>query len=167
MSFQHNMYLSKISNNIHKTEFQLQMMIKLMKFLKIIFSQVVHDCRNDSAAFYFQFNILVKSIFDTQAAHAVLQLQDTGKPVYKVKNVSLNALCELYNAPVNPMKEQVKNIYRRDQKFWARRPLTRDMICYAGADVLALVPTIYNAMARWVNSLRRIVDKRSKLVSHF
>ena len=42
-----------------------------------------------------------------QAAHAVLQLQDTGKPVYKVKNVSLNALCELYGAPVNPMKEQV------------------------------------------------------------
>ena len=25
----------------------------------------------------------------------------------QVKNVSLNALCELYNAPVNPMKEQV------------------------------------------------------------
>ena len=67
--------------------------------------------------------------------------------MYKVKNVSLNALCELYNAPLNPMKEQVKNIYRRDQKFWARRPLTRDMICYAGADVLALVPTIYTAMA--------------------
>merc|ERR1719266_631626 len=109
--------------------------------------KVVHDCRNDSAALYFQCDILVRNVFDTQAAHAVLQLQDTGKPVYKVKNVSLNALCELYNAPVNPMKEQVKNIYRRDQKFWARRPLTRDMICYAGADVLALVPTIYNAMA--------------------
>ncbi len=42
-----------------------------------------------------------------QAAHAVIQLQETGKPVYKVKNVSLNALCELYDAPVNPMKEQV------------------------------------------------------------
>ena len=108
---------------------------------------------------------MLKNVFDTQvnckllcvptfshflipqAAHAVLQLQDTGKPVYKVKNVSLNALCDLYGAPVNPMKEQVKNIYRRDQKFWARRPLSRDMICYAAADVLALVPTIYNAMA--------------------
>jgi len=109
--------------------------------------KVVHDCRNDSAALHFQYNIMIKNVFDTQAAHAVLQLQDTGKPVYKVKNVSLNALCELYGAPVNPMKEQVKNIYRRDQKFWARRPLTRDMICYAAADVLALVPTIYNAMA--------------------
>jgi exonuclease 3'-5' domain-containing protein 1 len=112
--------------------------------------KVVHDCRNDSAALYFQCDVQVRNVFDTQAAHAVLQLQDTGKPVYKVKNVSLNALCELYNAPVNPMKEQVKNIYRRDQKFWARRPLTRDMICYAAADVLALVPTIYNCMASQV-----------------
>lgn len=48
--------------------------------------------------------------FYLQAAHAVLQLQETGKPVYKVKNVSLNALCELYSAPVNPMKEQVRPI---------------------------------------------------------
>lgn len=112
--------------------------------------KVVHDCRNDSAALFFQYDVNIRGVFDTQAAHAVLQLQDTGKPVYKVKNVSLNALCELYGAPVNPMKEQVKNIYRRDQKFWARRPLTRDMICYAAADVLALVPTIYNAMARCI-----------------
>jgi len=118
---------------------------KLLESEQII--KVVHDCRNDSAALFFQCDVQVRNVFDTQAAHAVLQLQDTGKPVYKVKNVSLNALCELYNAPVNPMKEQVKNIYRRDQKFWARRPLTRDMICYAAADVLALVPTIYNCMA--------------------
>jgi len=109
--------------------------------------KVVHDCRNDSAALYHQHDVTISNVFDTQAAHAVLQLQETGKPVYKVKNVSLNALCELYNAPINPMKDQVKNIYRRDQKFWARRPLSRDMICYAAADVLALVPTIYNCMA--------------------
>jgi len=110
--------------------------------------KVIHDCRNDSAALYFQHGITLKNVFDTQAAHAVVQLQETGKPVYKVKNVSFNALCELYNAPVNPMKDQVKNIYRRDQKFWARRPLSKDMICYAAADVMALVPTIYTAMAR-------------------
>jgi exonuclease 3'-5' domain-containing protein 1 len=85
-----------------------------------------------------------------QAAHAVLQLQELGKPVYKVKNVSLNALCEMYNAPVNPMKDQLKNVYRRDQRYWARRPLTRDMMLYAAADVLALVPQVYNAMTRSV-----------------
>lgn len=94
-----------------------------------------------------------------QAAHAVLQLQELGKPVYKVKNVSLNALCEMYDAPVNPMKDQLKNVYRRDQRYWARRPLTRDMMLYAAADVLALVPQVYNAMTRSVAVLWLILWK--------
>ena len=83
-----------------------------------------------------------------QAAHAVVQLQLTGKPVYKVKNVSLNALCELYGAPINPQKDALKAMYRRDQRYWARRPLTRDMLLYAAADVLSLVPQVYNAILK-------------------
>jgi exonuclease 3'-5' domain-containing protein 1 len=74
-----------------------------------------------------------------QSAHAVLQFQETGKQVYKAKNVSLNTLCELYGAPMNPMKDQLKNVYKRDQKYWARRPLTRDMLLYAASDVLVLI----------------------------
>nr|CAD7459205.1 unnamed protein product [Timema tahoe] len=112
--------------------------------------QVIHDCRNDSVNLFNQFNITLRNVFDTQAAHAVLQLQETGKPVYKVKNVSLNALCELYDAPINPMKDQLKNVYRRDQRYWARRPLSRDMMLYAAADVLALVPQVYHAMGRLI-----------------
>ncbi|GBP87719.1 Egalitarian protein homolog [Eumeta japonica] len=110
--------------------------------------KVIHDCRNDSVNLYNQFEITLKNVFDTQAAHAVLQLQQQGIPVYKVKNLSLNALCELYNAPMNPMKEQLKNVYRRDQRYWARRPLTKDMIMYAASDVLSLVnPAIYAYMS--------------------
>ncbi|XP_075228845.1 egl_like_exo domain-containing protein isoform X2 [Lycorma delicatula] len=112
--------------------------------------KVIHDCRNDSVNLYQQFGIALRNVFDTQAAHAVLQLQQTGKPVYKVKNISLNALCELYDAPVNPIKEQLKNIYRRDQRYWARRPLSREMMLYAAADVLSLVPQIYNSMLKQV-----------------
>ncbi|KRT86304.1 hypothetical protein AMK59_1855, partial [Oryctes borbonicus] len=101
--------------------------------------KIIHDCRNDSANLYRQFNITLRNVFDTQAAHAVLTYQDTNKPVYKAKSVALNALCECYGTPGNPMKEQLKNIYRRDQKYWSRRPLTREMILYASADVLSLV----------------------------
>lgn len=110
--------------------------------------KIIHDCRNDSVNLHNQFEIILKNVFDTQAAHAVLQLQQLGVPVYKVKNLSLNALCELYNAPMNPMKEQLKNVYRRDQRYWARRPLSKDMIIYAASDVLSLVnPAIYAYMS--------------------
>jgi len=121
---------------------------KLLESESVI--KVIHDCRNDSVNLYNQFGITLRNVFDTQAAHAVLQLQQTGKPVYKVKNISLNALCELYEAPVNPVKEQLKNVYRRDQKYWARRPVTREMMTFAAADVLSLVPHVYNAMLKQI-----------------
>lgn len=84
-----------------------------------------------------------------QAAHALLQFQETGKPVYKTKNISLSSLCELYSVPVNPMKDQLKYLCHRDFKFWARRPLSREMLLYAAADVVALVPHIYNSMNKY------------------
>ena len=45
-----------------------------------------------------------------QAAHAILQQQETGKPVYKVKSVSLVTLCRTYDAPINPQKEHIKKV---------------------------------------------------------
>lgn len=107
-------------------------------------TKVAHDCRNDSGALYFQFEIKLENVFDTQAAHAVLQQQDANKPVYKVKNVSLNTLCSMYGGPINPHKDQMKNLYRRDQKFWSRRPLTDDMIFHAAFDVVCLLPNVYH-----------------------
>lgn len=83
-----------------------------------------------------------------QAAYALLQFQDENKPVYKTKNISLNSLCELYSLPTNAMKDQLKYLCHRDFKFWARRPLSPDMTLYAAADVVALVPHIYNAMRK-------------------
>ncbi|GAB1859500.1 Exonuclease 3-5 domain-like-containing protein 1 protein [Camponotus japonicus] len=121
---------------------------KLLEHPHVI--KVIHDCRNDSVNLYNQFKITLMNVFDTQAAHAVLQFQETGKPVYKVKNVNLNTLCDHYGAPCNPLKEQLKNIYRKDQRYWSRRPMTRDMLIYASSDVLSLVPQVYNAMSRLI-----------------
>lgn len=103
-----------------------------------------------------QFNIKLKAVFDTQAAHAVLTYQETGRPVYKAKSVALNALCESYGAPGNPMKDQLKNIYKRDQRYWSRRPLIREMILFASADCLSLVnENIYYPMVKAIKPENR------------
>ena len=109
---------------------------KCMEFLLPIFLRYVIYGSPFFVILMCNYDILIDFL---QSAHAVLQFQDQGKQVYKVKNVSLNTLCEMYNATVNPMKDQLKNVYRRDQKYWARRPLTRDMLLYAAGDVLILI----------------------------
>uniref|UniRef100_A0A1Y1JWE7 3'-5' exonuclease domain-containing protein n=1 Tax=Photinus pyralis TaxID=7054 RepID=A0A1Y1JWE7_PHOPY len=110
--------------------------------------KIMHDCRNDSVNLHQQFNIILRGVFDTQAAHSVLSFQESGRAVYKAKSIALNVLCEYYNAPANPMKEQLKNIYKRDQKFWSRRPLSKDMILYAAGDVFSLHEHIYRPMCQ-------------------
>ncbi|XP_072381573.1 uncharacterized protein egl [Diabrotica undecimpunctata] len=118
--------------------------------------KVVHDCRNDSVNLFNQYNITMRMVFDTQAAHAILTYQDTKRPVYKAKSIALNALCECYGAPINPMKDQLKSIYRRDQKYWSRRPLSREMVMYASADVLSLTnDKIYYHMSKTIKGENR------------
>ncbi|KAG1714943.1 piRNA biogenesis protein EXD1 [Nymphon striatum] len=111
---------------------------------------VMHDCRNDSAALQNQYGVTLNNVFDTQAAHCAIQQQETGKPVYKVKNVSLNTLCNTYGGVLNPKREQLKKIYRKDPKYWSRRPLSDDMMLYAAYNVIALVPTVYERLRGFV-----------------
>jgi exonuclease 3'-5' domain-containing protein 1 len=111
--------------------------------------KVIHDSRNYSSALYSEYGITLTNIFDTQVAHSIIQQQNTGRPAYKAKYISLNILCELYGGPKsNPKKEQMKKLYRKDQKYWSHRPLTEEMIYYSAYDVFALVPDVYNNISK-------------------
>ena len=79
-------------------------------------------------------------------------MQENGKPIHKVKNESLHSLCDLYGASINinPIKDQLKAVYKKDPRFWTRRPLSGEMVMYAASDVLCLVPDIYLAMKRYL-----------------
>jgi exonuclease 3'-5' domain-containing protein 1 len=63
----------------------------------------MHDCRNDSANLYNEFDIRINNVFDTQSAHIVIQSED-GK---KGHNVGLNQLCKLYKTDINPCKDSI------------------------------------------------------------
>ena len=117
--------------------------------------KVIHDVRNDSSCLNNKYGITITNTFDTQVAHSIIQQQNTGRPAYKAKYVSLNNLCELYagvNCEANPKKDQMKKIYRKDQKYWSHRPLTEEMIFYAAFDVYALVPEVYNSMSKSIRA---------------
>ncbi|CAG2107595.1 unnamed protein product [Medioppia subpectinata] len=117
--------------------------------------KVIHDVRNDSSCLHNQYGITITNIFDTQVSHSIIQQQNTGRPAYKAKYISLNHLCELYGGagcPSNPKKEQMKKVYRKDQKYWSHRPLTEEMIFYAAFDVYALVPDVYNNMLKSIRA---------------
>lgn len=76
----------------------------------------------------------------------MIQFQETGQPVYKAKNCNLNAICEKYGVPVNPSKDQLRTLNKKDQKYWLRRPLSRDMLVYAASDVLTFMPHLYKIL---------------------
>lgn len=76
----------------------------------------------------------------------MIQFQETGQPVYKAKNCSLNAICEKYGLPVNISKDQLRTLNKKDQKYWLRRPLSRDMLAYAASDVLTFMPHLYKIL---------------------
>jgi len=108
----------------------------------------MHDCRADSASLKVEFGIRLANVFDTQVAHAVLEWQSKGTSIASSRDIGLNQLCQFYGMAGNPLKQYVKNCYRYDRRFWAKRPMTEEMIIYAAADVLCLVPDLYELLQR-------------------
>lgn len=110
--------------------------------------KVIHDSRNDSAALYYQYGIELSNVFDTQVAHSVLQKQKTRNPSHNTSRINLNFLCHLYDGPKGtPNKDEMKDIYRQNPRFWTQRPMSCQMVDIAAYDVFALISRVYQNMS--------------------
>lgn len=120
--------------------------------------KIVHDVRNKSNALYTQFGIILNNVFDTQVANLVIQQQETGKPAYKSRFISMSKLCEVYgNESILKYRKVVKTRHcgstqafsssasskSKDVNYWRTRPLTETMVYEATMDVFCLVGGIY------------------------
>ncbi|MBL7180264.1 MAG: HRDC domain-containing protein [Pseudomonadota bacterium] len=101
--------------------------IKDISLLKPLFSnskikKVFHGADYDVRSLYRDFGIQVNHLFDTQVACMFLGLKETG---------------------LDAVLHQRFNI-RLDKKYqkkdWSKRPLTQEMMAYAVADVMSLIP---------------------------
>ncbi|KAG4074357.1 hypothetical protein HA402_008766 [Bradysia odoriphaga] len=103
--------------------------------------KVMHNCSYKSGYLYQQFKIILKCVFDTQIANAVLQYQKNGTNVQNAKAMLLHQLIQLY-CPYNSVGEQFVSY------LWSarERPFTDEMIAYAARGAQTLLK-LYSSMA--------------------
>ncbi|KAJ0427971.1 putative 3'-5' exonuclease domain, K domain, ribonuclease H-like superfamily [Helianthus annuus] len=104
-------------------------------------TKVIHDCKRDSEALYFQFNIKLHNVFDTQIAYSLIEEQEGGDKSTR----RLHIICISYLE-----KQEVRVLLRQDPNFWKYRPLSELMVRAATDDVRFLL-YIYNKMVVKMN----------------
>lgn len=132
--------------------------------------KVIQSCSHDSAALFHQFGIKLRQVFDTQVAHLVIE-EHKGRLLPSQKKLA--EICERYSkhATVYEAKEELKSKWsKKVGNFWARRPMTEEMIQYASSDVTALIPEVYENQKKYLekyNLLERFYDRVQEEINYF
>ncbi|KAG8375640.1 hypothetical protein BUALT_Bualt10G0121300 [Buddleja alternifolia] len=114
-------------------------------------TKVIHDCKRDSEALYFQFGIKLHNVWDTQIAYSLIKEQEGLKraPDDYISFVGLLADPQFCGVSYVE-KEEVRILLRQDPKFWTYRPLSELMVRAAADDVRFLL-FIYHKMVEKLN----------------
>ncbi|KAI5647974.1 hypothetical protein M9H77_33979 [Catharanthus roseus] len=112
-------------------------------------TKVIHDCKRDSEALYFQFGIRLHNVVDTQIAYSLIKEQEghARAPDDYISFVGLLAdpsYCGISYAE----KEEVRILLRQDPKFWKYRPLSELMVRAAADDVRFLLFVYHKIMEK-------------------
>ncbi|CAL1373404.1 unnamed protein product [Linum trigynum] len=114
-------------------------------------TKVIHDCKRDSEALYFQFGIKLHNVIDTQIAFSLIEEQEGRHraPDDYISLVSLIADAD-YCGVEYAEKEEVRVLLRQDPKFWEYRPLS-EMMTRAASDDVRFLLHIYQKMKERLN----------------
>lgn len=114
-------------------------------------TKVIHDCKRDSEALYFQFGIKLHNVVDTQIAYSLIEEQEGRKRAPDDYISFVGLLADPYYCGVSYLeKEEVRVLLRQDPKFWTYRPMSEMMIRAAADDVRFLL-SIYHKMMEKLN----------------
>lgn len=115
-------------------------------------TKIIHDCKRDSEALYFQFGIKLNNVMDTQIAYSIIEEQEgrARSPDDYISFVGL--LADPRYCGVSYLeKEEVRVLLRQDPKFWTYRPLS-DLMIHAAADDVMFLVYVYHKMIEKLNT---------------
>lgn len=107
--------------NLHKDSPSVIFLKALLENPSIL--KVVHDVKMDSDALYHGLGIALANVHDTQGWDYIVHGREDNLNRTLVRN------------NCTPNVERDKDVYRVDNRFWAKRPLTKLMIEWASGDV--------------------------------
>ncbi|XP_042035931.1 piRNA biogenesis protein EXD1-like isoform X1 [Salvia splendens] len=114
-------------------------------------TKVIHDCKRDSEALYFQFGIKLHNVVDTQIAYSLIKEQEGQKKVPDDYISFVGLLADPQFGGISyDEKEEVRILLRQDPNFWTYRPLSELMVRAAADDVRFLL-LIYHKMVERLN----------------
>ncbi|XP_073055326.1 uncharacterized protein [Primulina eburnea] len=114
-------------------------------------TKVIHDCKRDSEALFFQFGIRLNNVVDTQIAYSLIKEQEGDKRVPDDYISFVGLLADPSYCGISyDEKEEVRVLLRQDPNFWTYRPLSKQMVRAAADDVRFLL-LIYNKMLEKLN----------------
>ncbi|KAL9443247.1 hypothetical protein AB3S75_016578 [Citrus x aurantiifolia] len=114
-------------------------------------TKVIHDCKRDSEALYFQFGIKLHNVVDTQIAYSLIEEQEGRKRSLDDYISFVGLLADPRYCGISYQeKEEVRVLLRQDPQFWTYRPLTELMV-RAAADDVRFLPYIYHNMMKKLN----------------
>ncbi|KAL8537337.1 hypothetical protein ACS0TY_012473 [Phlomoides rotata] len=113
-------------------------------------TKVIHDCKRDSEALYFQFGIKLHNVVDTQIAYSLIKEQEGQKRVPDDYISFVGLLADPRFGISYVEKEEVRVLLRQDPNFWTYRPLSELMVRAAADDVRFLL-FIYHKMVEKLN----------------
>ncbi|KAM1012958.1 hypothetical protein ACFX13_043723 [Malus domestica] len=112
-------------------------------------TKVIHDCKRDSEALYFQFGIKLNNVVDTQIAYSLIEEQEGRKRLLDDYISFVGLLADPRYCGISYLeKEEVRFLLRQDPNFWTYRPLSEQMVRAAADDVRFLLYIYYKMMEK-------------------
>lgn len=114
-------------------------------------TKVIHDCKRDSEALYFQYGIRLHNVVDTQIAYHLIEEQEGRKRTLDDYISFVGLLADARYCGISYYeKKEVRTLLKEDPNFWTYRPLSDQMI-RAAADDVRFLPYIYHRMMEKLN----------------